>query len=256
MNDYEPAPTSKIGALIAAMRATAAARPIWTQDEAAKVMGVARSAIPPYLVSALSHRLLFRRTVQAGLELSLQAFEPPPSGSNYVPYVPTKADVPRPGSDTPVVSGKPPKLCTGCSKAECWDNGCQDAVADAAAVASVTPAPAPTPAPTSAPAPSTATTPEIDPRFAAAHYGHDLRPGDGLVLVQVQNDETPNAAGAGELEQVDEEEDEAVEPDAFYSCRSGEIILVGLEPDEEGRITIPAELVTLIKRQITWSPGR
>lgn len=51
-------------------------------------------------------------------------------------------------------------------------------------------------------------------------------------------------------------EPEEVEPDAYVFCRTGEIILVGLEPDEEGRITIPADLVNSIKRQIAWSPAR
>lgn len=56
---------------------------------------------------------------------------------------------------------------------------------------------------------------------------------------------------------VDEGEDEAqaVEPDAFVSCRTGEIVIVGIDPDEEGRITLPADLVALIKRQIAWSPA-
>lgn len=51
-----------------------------------------------------------------------------------------------------------------------------------------------------------------------------------------------------------EEPAEEIEPDAFVSCRTGEIVIVGIDPDDEGRITLPADLVRLIKRQIAWSP--
>lgn len=67
----------------------------------------------------------------------------------------------------------------------------------------------------------------------------------------VSDASTTEQAGA----EVDEAPAEEIEPDAFVSCRTGEIVIVGIDPDEEGRITLPADLVQLIKRQIAWSPA-
>jgi hypothetical protein len=46
--------------------------------------------------------------------------------------------------------------------------------------------------------------------------------------------------------EVQAEAEEAAVPDAFISCRTGEIVLVGIVPDEEGRVTIPEDLANLI----------
>jgi hypothetical protein len=59
---------------------------------------------------------------------------------------------------------------------------------------------------------------------------------------------------AAEVDEQGEVAEEA-ETDAYVSCRTGEIVIVGIDPDEDGRITIPADLVALIKRQIAWSPA-
>jgi hypothetical protein len=61
----------------------------------------------------------------------------------------------------------------------------------------------------------------------------------------------------GDGGQVDEQDElaEEAETDAYVSCRTGEIVIVGIEPDEDGRVTIPSDLVALIKRQIAWSPA-
>lgn len=247
-HDYEPQADTKIGKLLAAMRAVAQERPIWTPDEAAKVMGVQRSAVPPYLVSALSHRLVFRRTGQSSYELSLKPFEAVPAGSNYEKFIPTKTSAPRPGTDVPHPRRTAPNLCTGCSKAACWDNGCQSP-----AKAEPEPASAPTPAPTPSPAPTAAPEPPLTTQVE--HVGAEVRrdwdrPGYDVPMAEAKASISEEVGGE-DNEGIDE-----VAPDAFYSCRTGEIILVGLEPDEEGRITIPADLVSLIKRQITWSLAR
>lgn len=249
---YAPLPDSKVGILLAAMREVAAERPVWTQDEAAKAMGVPRSMVPNYVAACLNHKLLYRRREQGGMSFSLQPFPveleiprfsdtaPAPSplaSRTVVGFVPPPMTAPRPGSDVRHVN--PP--------------------ATPAPVAAA--APEPTPAPTPQ---------EIDPRFAAAHYGHDLhvgeRPGDGMVITGPQTVTADTAEPATftseELEELhgdpdaepQEEEAEEVEPNAFLSCATGEIILVGCEIDEEGRVTVPASLVEVIRRRIAWLP--
>jgi hypothetical protein len=245
-------PGTKLDALVTAMRSSASDHPIWTQDEAADVMGVPRSQVPAYLVSALSHGLLHRRTAQAGLELSLQPFAPP-AQPRYERYTPAPAQVPRAGSDVRLES-KPPKLCTGCSKSACWDDGCQEKRAQAEATAqeqqalhdatptpeparaapAPTPAPPPTPAPTPAPLPKPRPTPAPTPTPAPAPTA------------------APAPAPAADPEP--EPEPEEGEPDALYSCRTGCIVLIGLKPDAHGCITIPAPLVAQIRRATAWAP--
>lgn len=101
------------------------------------------------------------------------------------------------------------------------------------------PAPAGTaaPAPTAPPAPTPAPTP-------AATSAPTPAPAP----------EETTVPGLDEALEAETEEDD--EPDAFISCRTGEVVLVGLDPDEEGRITIPADLVTAIRSRLAWSPLR
>lgn len=227
---YEPQPDSKAGQLLEAMRA-AADKPVWTQEEAAKAMGVPRSMVPNYTAACLNHKLLFRRMEQGGMSFSLQPFPaeleiprfsdraPAPSplaSRTVVGFVPAPMNAPRPGSD----------------------------------VRHVNP-PAPTPAPASD---------EIDPRFAAAHYGHDLhvgeRPGDGMVVTGPQMVVAETAAPPAE--EPDEEpavEEVAEEPDAWVSCRTGAIVVTGVPQEEDDSFILPADLVQSIKRQIAWSPA-
>jgi len=228
---YEPQPHSKVGILLAAMRATAAEKPVWTTEEVAKTMGVPRGSIAPYLVSALNHRLLYRRTTQAGIELSISPFGPVIAAAAYEPYVPPKTAAPRAGSDVRLPSrapGNPPA-----------PNG-QAALP-----------PAPTPAPTLAP---TAPPPELP--TCTAQTGEECKHPQCGSPVWCWGSQAASEAPAAAPEIVDEGEQEAVVPDAFVSCRTGAIVLVGIVPDEEGLITIPADLVAQIKRQIAWSPAQ
>jgi cell division septation protein DedD len=247
--DYQPQANTKIGKLLAAMRAQEKERPVWTPEDAAKVMGVTRSTVPPYLVSALSHRLLFRRTGQGSYELSLKPFDGPQEKVPFERFTPPPMSVPRAGSDVKLGGKPPPNLCTGCSKNECWDNGCQAAAANEKVVAAPAPAPAPTPAPTQSPAPAPAPA-RLRPPAPA--------PAPTPAPTPAPEPQAPARAALAAVEALIalEEEDGAEEPDAYVSCRTGEIVLVGLQPDEQGRITIPVDLVTLIKRQIVWSLAR
>lgn len=90
-----------------------------------------------------------------------------------LPDWPPRMIAPRQGTEVRQVS-KPPQLCSGCSRAECWNNGCQNPPAAAAATnvvegqpldrnsTSLPPAestpPPPTVAPTAPPAPAPSTT--------------------------------------------------------------------------------------------------
>lgn len=239
---YEPQPGSKVSLLLEAMRA-AGDKSVWTQDEAARAMGVPRSMVPNYTAACLNHKLLYRRMEQGGMSFSLQPFPveleiprfsdtaPAPSplaSRTVVGFVPPPMTAPRPGSDVRHVN--PP--------------------ATPAPVAAAAPEPAPAPAPQ-----------EIDPRFAAAHYGHDLhvgeRPGDGMVLAGPQTVAADTAAPEAEepVEELAAEEEEAEEPDAWVSCRTGTIVVTGVPQEEDGSFILPADLVQSIKRQIAWSPA-
>lgn len=97
---------------------------------------------------------------------------------------------------------------------------------------------------------------------AATASGHEL-PDDtaaasAAASLSVANGGDARVASAGcadhSEEQAQDEPEEAVEPDAYVSCRTGEIVLVGLDPDEEGRVTIPADLVMAIRRLTAWAP--
>jgi hypothetical protein len=227
---YEPQPGSKVSLLLEAMRA-AADKPVWTQDEAARSMGVPRSMVPTYVAACCNHKLLFRRMGQGGIDLSLQPFPAeleiprfdgharapsPQSSATVVGYVPPPMMAPRPGSD----------------------------------VRHVNP-----PAPASQ---------EIDPRFAEAHYGHDLyvgeRPGDGMVVTgpveaTFTSEELEQLHGETDAQPEEEEAEVVEEPDAWVSCRTGTIVVTGVPQEEDGSFILPAELVQRIKRQIAWSPA-
>jgi hypothetical protein len=188
------------------------------------------------------------------------ARSPGPNG-----YVPPPMTAVRPGSEVSrAPAPKPPQLCAGCSKAACWEKGCQNpqksratcagctrticqekgCVAESAQSLIVATPPRPTPAPSSAPAPrpTPAPTPAPTPVPTAAPTPvADLH----RFVAALSLDEA--------MEAETEEDDQ---PDAFISCRTGQIVLVGLQPDASGRITVPADLVAQIKRQLAWSPMR
>ncbi len=196
-------------------------------------------------------------------------------------FIPAPMTAPRPGSDArlpktapgtppaPIATRKP--LCAGCTRSICWEKGCvagkvADLIiptfADGAAASLEEQAPAPhqllrvvgNATPTAmvsekrtargervlvvSEVPATGRAPEIT-------IVPELREPGPLPAAEASIPEE----GAGE-----EAEEETVEPDAFYSCRTGEIVLVGLEMDEDGRVTIPADLVLNIRRAVAWAP--
>lgn len=69
----------------------------------------------------------------------------------------------------------------------------------------------------------------------------------GSIVVGV---EQPAPAAAEEPEP--EPEDEQAAGDAYVNVRTGELVIVGLAPDDEGRVTVPPDLVSAIRRQIAW----
>jgi hypothetical protein len=261
---YEPTGQAKV--FIDAVRREPAR--IWTPEEAAILLGCTQSRVGAWLDYAMRQKAVFRgkkggKVVYSGQPFPPEAAYPAPAQRNtqaagedirvpkFTDFVPPSMTAPRPGSEVSrAPAPKPPELCRGCSKAVCWEKGCQNGqktratcagctrpicqekgcvagTAQSLIVATPRPTPAPTPAPTAATAP-----PKPAPAAADASI--------------------PEAAGADP--QPEGEEDDG--PDAFISCRTGQIVLVGLEPDEEGRVTIPADLVNLIKRHIAWSPAR
>src|SRR5205085_882172 len=93
---------TKIDGLLLAMRASRAAKPIWTQAEAADNMGVPRANVPAFIAAACNGGALFRRTTQRGLELSLERFPahaPAPLTASPAPAAAESA--PRFGAYTP-----------------------------------------------------------------------------------------------------------------------------------------------------------
>lgn len=222
---YEP--RGKVKVLTAAMAADP--QRIWSSPEVAEVMEVHQGALTAHLDSAIRHGAMYRRLVNGRCQYSLRPFpaEAPPPALDIPRFVPPQMRAPREGSDVRLPQRAPgtPPAPTGT-----YSPG---PVAAAAPVAAPI-VPAPTPAPTAAPGPAPA--PEDAPSKPA------LEAADASI---------PEAAGA-EVETGQEDDG----PDAFISCRTGQIVLVGIEPDEEGRVTIPADLVAQIKRQLAWSPMR
>jgi hypothetical protein len=262
---YEPKLGSKVAILLDAMRAQAATREIWSQAQAATVMDVPRSMVPTYVSAACDHKLMYRRTLQTGIELSLQPFDRA-TALTYPKYEPAKVIVPREGSDVPRPKGSPPKLCPGCSKSECWDDGCQQAVKDAMVSASTPAAPAPPPTPPEAsdirsgeavtPGQLTHTTGEI--------RAEELVPVDRKVFAGPEQNIVFNQpvesldAAAGivtlkeDLPSTEEEGDEAAKPNAFIDCGTGDVVLVNCEIDEDNRCTVPADLMNKIVARVAW----
>lgn len=236
--NYEP--TGKVKLLIDAMRADPR---IWTSPEAAKVMGVSPAALGAYLDRALREQVIYRRLASNRLQYCLSPFPadaPAPGAPPAAPpaaapaYRPPQMRAPRPGTELPR---------TG-----------QVSFADGVAVSAV-PLPAAASAPAAA-APASAPPPAPEPEAAlpvppappaAADTQAPCEPQAPAAEPEAQDDLASDVPGG---------EGDAFQPDAFISCRTGEIVLVGIEPDEEGRVTIPADLVELLRRQLAWSPTR
>lgn len=285
---WEPRDGTKVAVLLAAMEAQRASRPIWSQTDAAQAMDVPRSMVPQYIAAACNAERLYRRTLAngSGIELSLERFPAHAPAPLPIPtfgkaaaaaasaavrgFVPPKMTAPRPGSDhhlPKTAPGGPPAPSGIRVSLPPAPTGPEAAAADAAAVASV-PAQGLDDMPHCAadagkpregcrvarcgdadvcwapPAPAVTV---VNNTGTPAAVREEAGTDDGRVLVV--EPESP----ADEEERVEEE---ATEPDAFLSARTGEYILVGLEPDEEGRITIPADLVNLMRRQLAWSAAR
>lgn len=264
---WAPREGTKIAVLLAAMEADRATHPTWSQAEAAEAMDVPRAMVPNYVAAACNAERLFRRTVHGGIELSLQRFPAPGAAAeaadlriptfgkgaaaaaadSVTGFVPPKMTAPRPGSEHPRVLASSPK-------------------------------PAPLSAPVSLPSAAAAElvrqqhVPDwpggtiIGPGAAAADaqiVASELRAqadaeGDRQIeklqaIDAARQASIPEEAGG---EPPPDEAEEETQPDAYISCRTGEIVLVGCPVDEEGRVTIPADLVQSIKRQIAWSPAR
>lgn len=243
-------PSGKVKPFVDAVRVQPSR--IWTPEEIAKLMDVEQGRVGAWLSYPMQAGVVFRgkqrgQVVYSGQPFPPEAAYPTPAERNKVSaqlgdirvpkfgeaWTPKPMVAPRPGSETPRVASTPKPAPLAAAPAPLPHDAQmvgreEDAVADAAAVAS----PAPTPEPTRAPTPA----PTQEPAAQEREDEDDLAESDALA------------------EEFTPEED--VEPDAYISCRTGEIVLVGIEPDEEGRITIPPDLVQAIKRQIAWSPAR
>lgn len=209
-------PSERVLGLLQLMRA--APERIWTSGEAGEALQVLISQVPSYLASAVKHGVVHRGLINGRLVYGLQA----------LPAAGPVADTRVPQIDP---SWSPPKMIATRPGSE---PAPRRAPPSQVAAPALTPAPtAPPPAVTPAPAP-------IDPP-----------PAPPAVVEEPAADEVVEAAAA-ESEHLDE----AVEADAYISCRTGEIVLVGLEPDDDGRVTVPADLVQLLKQHLAWSPAR
>lgn len=226
--DYEP--TGKAKLAIEAM--LAAPNRIFTSEDLAKLMAVTRSAVPAYMEPAVRHGLVFRNTAHGALQFAGSRFSEQPT--LIVPPGAVKVDAPAPAPWAPK-----PMIATRPGSEQPRKTLAAPAPAPALEIPTFLPATTPAPAVwTAPPCPIEITEPVCRPAPSTAECRE----------IPIE-----------EIDQHDigaDEEAEAAEPDAFVSCRTGEIVLIGLEPDEEGRVVIPADLVSLIKRQIAWSAPR
>lgn len=80
-------------------------------------------------------------------------------------------------------------------------------------------------------------------------------------MLEVETVQADPSARAPEFTQVpplelEEDEEEAEEPDAWYSVRTGAMVVTGVPQEEDGSFILPAELVADIRRQLAWGPLR
>lgn len=214
---YTPSPKTQLAIDVC----TASPNRIFTQEDMAKVMGVAKSNVPNYLDVAVRRGLIYRNPLPGVVQYAgspFAALSPKPQASATVNgFTPAPMTAVRPGSEQPrVASSRPPSLCTGCSKAECWDRGCQNKVtptpaptapptptrapapiATAAPTPRPTPAPtpvptpAPTPVPTPMPTPAPTSAPAEIPRFGAETAPVSTAPSTQHPRVRLDSDSTP-----------------------------------------------------------------
>jgi len=208
-------PRGKVGQVVEAMRAEPAR--IWTSADVAQVMEVQQAAVTAHLDTAIKHQVIFRKLENGRCQYSVKPF---PVDDIRIPQVPTGGYVPpqmiatRPGSEVPRKTLPPP--------ADAVQNGAQN-------IPEIIPAaPAPAPAPT------------------AATVACGARPGDGMVGF-------PPAAAPAEPK-PEEADEEPAEFDCWLSMRTGQMILVGVEVDEDGRVVLTPEQVGIIRAKTAWAP--
>lgn len=199
----------------------------WSPSEVGECMGIREHSVHSYLNKALADGRIIRHSGGRGnttftLGTGLVGLKSGPKRDGETNGVPVELSIPKFGSYCPpqmtpprgahtevrAVSKPPAGMCTGCSRAECWDHGCQKAV-EAAAVPNP---PAPPPAP--------AVAPPDEPQ---------------------------------EQEQPQPEDAEADPFDCWLSGTTGELLLIGLEPDEDGRITLTREQVATVRGLVAWA---
>lgn len=235
---YEP--RGKIKVLLDAMGAQPAR--IWTADEVAKVMGVQpyASTLVSYTHAAINAGMLFRRVMSGATQYRRIPFESAPETSlsarqgTNTGWKPPQMTCVRPGAEQPHARGGSTVTPAAAAPAG------QPEVGRSAAKAQVVQEQRESAGDAGAPAPAGAETkPAVRETEAAGPEtaGDDLPQHSGLTI---ELDAEPQA--------------DPVEPDAFISCRTGSITIVGIDPDEEGRVEIPPELVQRIKRYIAWGP--
>lgn len=226
---YEPKGRTKD--LIDAMRAVAVERPIWTKVQCAEVMEIVSSQVPAYLLRAVDHGVVHQRITHGKQEYSLVPFPPAATPAPQPPrenFVPAPMRAPRPGSDVHHVNppARPAPAGTG------------PAAPDGLAVSSLPPTPMAAPGP----APATVFEAERAPTPAPA----PLEPAPAAADASIPEEVVPGIDG----------DEDAEQPDAWLSCRTGAIVLTGVTSDEDGSITLEPDLVAQIKRVLTWMPLR
>lgn len=273
---YEP--TGKVKPFVDAVRREPAR--IWTPAEAAVLIGCPQSSVGSWLDYSLKQKAVYRgkragQVVYSGQPFPPEAAFPHPAERNAAPaptaappadlrvprfgepWTPPKMTAPRPGSDVPVPArapGAPPAACdTGrrsTSAATVSGHELPDDTAAAAASLSVANG--------------------GGARVASAGSAHRSAPAQ-ITVQTVERGleeystvrEIPSAAAPVQqitpvppVETAEENDEEAVEPNAFVDIGTGDVILVGCEVDEDGRVTVPSELVRKIVGRMAWSPIR
>lgn len=246
---------------------------IWKPAEVAVLIGCPQSSVGSWLDYSLKQKAVYRgkqhgQVVYAGQPFPPEAAYPHPAERNAAPahtpapapvadlrvprfgeaWTPPKMTAPRPGSDVPAPArapGAPPAAAAPAPTPAPARIITREVITPAPLNTYRAEPPVPTPAPTPGPAPAPTSAPTPAPQVTIVNNLPER--------IQVREEIEPSG---GRVLALESEDEERVEPNAFVDIGSGDVILVGCEIDEDGRVTVPSELVRKIIGRMAWSPLR
>ena len=239
---YEP--RGKMKALIDAMRAAAAERPVWNSTDVARVLETATASVPAFVDPSIRHGVLFRKLENGRSQYSLTPFAPAATEA------PVYQTAPMAQRETTATGWKPPQMA--CTRPTAGtpsqaarshdtvdglppgapriypDEPREDALAKmAAAGAAREPAPCP---------------PSAAPVLADAS-------------IQGEAGAAAEPALTIELDAPLDEQQEEAEPITWNIWEDGDLDLHGLVELEGGGHRLPAEALRRLRKFIAWMPA-